>query len=64
MIVSSEPGCVEGEEQYSDAKQQEMHEQYLNVVEDIDPKAPILKGQEIKMTCFFYAAMGNKMSKG
>ncbi len=28
MIDSSEPGCVEGEEQYPEAKQQEMHENY------------------------------------
>jgi hypothetical protein len=45
MIDSSEPGRVEGEEQYPEAnKQQEMHEEYPDVVEDIDPKAPPPKG--------------------
>ncbi len=64
MIDSSEPGCVEGEEQYPEAKQREMNENYPDVVEEIDPRAPKPKGKEIKTACFFDAAMGSKMTKG
>jgi hypothetical protein len=64
MIDSSEPGCVEGEEQYPEAKQREMHEIYPDVVEEIDPRAPKPKGKEIKTACFFDAAMGSEMTRG
>jgi hypothetical protein len=40
-----------------------MHEDYPDVVEDIDPKAPPSRGQEIKTTCFFDTAMGSEMTK-
>jgi hypothetical protein len=63
MIDSSKPGCVEGKEQYPEAKQREMHENYPEVVEEIDPKAPKPKGKEIKTTCFFDAAMRSEMTK-
>jgi hypothetical protein len=33
-------------------------------MEDIDPKAPPPKGQEIKMTCLFDVAIGSEMTKG
>jgi hypothetical protein len=45
MIDSLEPRSVEGEWLYPEAKQLEMHEQYLDVVEEIDPKAAKPKGQ-------------------
>jgi hypothetical protein len=64
MVDSSEPACIEGEEQYPEAKQQEIHKNYLDVVEEIDPKAPKPKGKEIKTTYFIDAAMGSKMTKG
>jgi hypothetical protein len=41
-----------------------MHEEYPDVVEDIDPMAPPPKGREIKTTCFFDAALGIEMTKG
>jgi hypothetical protein len=41
-----------------------MHENYPDVVEEIDPKAPKPKRKEIKTTCFFDAAMGSKTTKG
>jgi hypothetical protein len=64
MIDSSEPGCVEGEEQYPEAKQREMHDNYPDVIEEINPRAPKPKGKEIKTACFFDAAMGSEMTKG
>ncbi len=41
-----------------------MHEQYPDVVEDIDPTALLPKGREVKMTCFFDAATGSEITKG
>lgn len=55
---------IKGGGLYPEAKQQEMHEQYPDVVEDIDPKALLPKGREVKMTCFFDAAMGSEITKG
>jgi len=62
-IDSSDPGCVPGEVEHPYLKQAELKDLYPDVVEDIDPKAPQPKGQEIKTTCFFDAAMGSPATK-
>ncbi len=64
MIDSVEPGRVERINYYPKTKQQEIHEKYPDIVEEIDPKTPKPKGKEIKTTYFFNIAMRSKMTKG
>ena len=40
-----------------------MHEQYLHIVQDIDPYAPKPNKTDIKMTYFFDTAIETKMAK-
>jgi hypothetical protein len=41
-----------------------MKEEYPDVVEDLDPKAPEPRGKDIKTTCFFDVALGTPETKG
>ena len=52
---SSMPGEIPGEENHPLDKIKEMKEEYPDVKEDLDPKAPEPRGKEIKTTCFFDA---------
>jgi hypothetical protein len=55
-IDSSKPGGIPEEEHHPFDKAKEMKEEYPDIVEDLDPRAPAPCGQEIKMMCFFDAA--------
>jgi hypothetical protein len=63
-IDSSEPGGIPGEESHPFDKIKEMKEEYPDVVEDLDPKAPASQGKEIKTTRFFDVALGTPETKG
>jgi len=54
-IDSLMPGEIPGEENHPFDKIKEMKEEYPDVKEDLDPKAPEPRGKEIKTTCFFDA---------
>ena len=61
---SSRPGEIPGEENHPFDKIKEMKEEYPDVKEDLDPKAPEPRGKEIYTTCFFDAALGTPETKG
>jgi len=63
-IDSSRPGGIPGEEYHPFDKIKEMKEEYPDVEEDLDPKAPEPRGKEIYTTCFFDAALGTPETKG
>jgi hypothetical protein len=63
-IDSSRPGEIPGEENHPFDKFKEMKDEYPDVKEDLDPKAPQPRGKEIHTTCFFDAALGTPETKG
>jgi len=63
-IDSLEPGGIPGKENHPFDKIKEMKEEYPDVREDLDPKAPEPRGKEIKTTCFFDTALGTPETKG
>jgi hypothetical protein len=63
MIDSVKPECVERIKYYPKTKQQEIHEKYPDIVQEIDPKTPKPKEKKLKRL-FLYAAIRSKMTKG
>jgi hypothetical protein len=52
-IDSSDPGRVPGREAKPYLRQAELKELYPLAIENVDPKAPLLRGYEIKTSCLF-----------